>query len=159
MTIPAAAQSRRVEAADPCLAFPVHAWQVTRPAHAHEGIRTNDPLSQKPSVQILQKRISARPERNDRFGAGRRLAASGELAGNADLAQLQFGSPPERHFSNRTGPFRRSPPLAARHQTFKNHPLFVNTHFRVVHLDAVGHKENDGSMEVEIAWTLLLTIC
>lgn len=51
------------------------------------------------------------------------------------------------------------PPLAARHQTFKNHPLFVNTHFRVVHLDAVGHKENDGSMEVEIAWTLLLTIC
>lgn len=75
--------------------------------------------------------------RSSRFVAGRRLAASGELARNADLAQL--GSPPERNSRTELGTPKA--PLAAHHQAFKNHPLSVDTHFRVVHFDAVGHKE------------------
>lgn len=58
-------------------------------------------------------------------------------------AQLQFWPPPERHFADRTGYFRR-PRFAAYHQTFKNHPLFVNTHFGVVYFDAVVTKRVTG---------------
>ncbi|MBX4952682.1 hypothetical protein ABID08_000314 [Rhizobium binae] len=32
-------------------------------------------------------------------------------------------------------------PFAGHHQTFKNRPLSVDTYLRVVHFDAVGHKE------------------
>ncbi|API55786.1 hypothetical protein BMW22_30510 (plasmid) [Rhizobium leguminosarum] len=66
---------------------------------------------------------------------GRRLAAYGELARNADLAQLHFGSPPDRTGHFRRGPARRPSP------DVQEPPLFVDSHFRVVHLDAVGHKE------------------
>lgn len=86
---------------------------------------------------------------------GRRLAASGELARNAELAPLQFGFPPERNFANRTGTSAespRSPPITRRSRTIRFPWILISV--SSTSTPSVT-KKDDGSMEVAIAWTLL----
>ncbi|EJJ27679.1 hypothetical protein [Rhizobium sp. CF142] len=81
-------------------------------------------------------------------GYARRLA-------HPDLAQLQFGSPPECHFANRTGHFRRSPrspPLPDGSRTVRFPWILISV--SSTSTPSVTTKD-DGSMEVEVAWTYL----
>ncbi|MGO7447043.1 hypothetical protein ACC668_20420 [Rhizobium ruizarguesonis] len=109
-------------------------------------------ISKDAVADIARHDISSAPT-DDRFGAGRRPGRIWRVSQKYGLSAIALRVSPGQNWA-----LPPRPSLAAKHQTFKNRPLSVDTHSRAVHLKPSVTKKDDGSMEVEIAWILPLTI-